>query len=139
MLKKETQLGVSTIEGIGLFSVDFIKAGEEVWMFDGDFDRSFTLEEGLLLPKETRHFLERYAYVSRHSGRIILCTDNARFMNHSDLYNLQESQDIKNGEPRDIAIRDIFPGEELTCDYTAFAKEFDDDFDIHWLSCDVID
>ena len=40
------------------------------------------------LPEHVRTFFERYGYLDRNVKRIILCFDDARFVNHSDTPNV---------------------------------------------------
>ncbi len=66
-----------------------------------------------------REGLTHYGYVDLRLGRLILCSDDARFMNHSERANTASDT---SADPYgvDIAVRDIAPGEELTTDYTSF-------------------
>ena len=48
-----------------------------------------------------------------------LCSDDARFFNHSDEPN---TGSISNDT--DVALRDIQQGEELTCDYRTFDADW---------------
>ena len=45
MLKVETTLGPSAIEGTGLFAGQDIDAGMIIWEFNARFDQSFTPDE----------------------------------------------------------------------------------------------
>jgi hypothetical protein len=55
----------------------------------------------------------------KHSGLYVLCGDDARFLNHSENPNCF---DFYSGEEQDITVaeRDIYLGEELTCNYALF-------------------
>jgi hypothetical protein len=59
--------------------------------------------------------MDIHAFVSIVDGTYVLCSDNAKFMNHSDEPNVDSG-----GVTEDVALRDIQPGEELTCDYRLF-------------------
>lgn len=48
---------------------------------------------------------------------LVLCGDNARFMNHSFEPNCDDRTGVT------FALRDILAGEELTCDYRVFDLE----------------
>ena len=73
------------------------------------------------LPEHVRAFLAHYGYLDRNVKRIILCFDDARFVNHSDTPNVATdyAQDLYG---LDVALRDIAAGEELTMDYAGFEE-----------------
>lgn len=56
------------------------------------------------------------------TGLYVLCADDARYMNHSDDPAARGDYGADPVFGVDIAVRDIEPGEELTCDYTAFDR-----------------
>lgn len=56
-----------------------------------------------------------------------LGVDNDRFFNHSISYNCDELINEENEHPRPtIALRDIHPVEELTCNYVSCDCEMED-------------
>jgi hypothetical protein len=55
----------------------------------------------------------------RLTGKYVLCFDDGRFFNHSDSPNVIDGLTPDTAQSS-IAVRDIFPGEELTCDYRTF-------------------
>lgn len=121
MLLVKTRIGRSSIHGIGLFADEFIPKGTPTWSFNPDFDRAFTEEEFARLPQSARDLILLHAFKSAHTGRYILCTDDARFANHSDNQNcLANEDDWVDGERGDIAVRDIQVGEEMTNRYTDY-------------------
>ena len=71
------------------------------------------------LPEHVREFFSRYGYVDRNLNRLILCFDDARFVNHSATPNIATDYAC---DPHglDIALRDIAEDEELTMDYAGF-------------------
>ena len=87
-------------------------------------DESFSREEVEALPEPKRAQVLSlfHSYVSRYTGKYILCGDDAVYFNHSDTPNVVEDT-IKNGEGLNIAAHDIQKGEELTNDYRAFDPE----------------
>lgn len=122
MLLVKTKLQMSGIQGLGVFADQFIPAGAVVWEQHPQFDIQFppaALDE---FPQYTRDRIMHFAYVDKRTGMGILCADDARFMNHSNDPNTRTFVD-ENGHERDLAVRDIQPGDEITCDY----HEFDDD------------
>ena len=69
-----------------------------------------------------KDYLDRYAYPRRSDPRFIVFeADDARYMNHADDPNC----DFGQGDVA-YALRDIAPGEEMTCDYNLF---FEDGFE----------
>jgi len=105
----------SSIHGLGLFAADRVPAGATVWRFHPMIDRTFDYRRALReLPTAAVAFLERYGHVDHERGPV-LCTDDARFMNHEDKPSLVEGP-----AGVDLAARDLAAGDELTCDYRLF-------------------
>ena len=119
MLLVRTRLDKSPIHGIGLFADQFIPQGTVIWEYYPLIDIKLTQEQIAALPEPCQEQLRRYTYRDKHSRLYVLCGDDARFFNHSETPNCL---DIFNAEEGDltVAIRDIYPGEELTCDYALF-------------------
>ncbi|HXW60187.1 MAG TPA: SET domain-containing protein [Myxococcota bacterium] len=123
MLLVKTKLGLSSIDGIGLFADQFIAKGTRVWQWSDGFDiRVKASELERLSPQALETFL-RYSFLSKRTGLYVLCFDNARFLNHSVTPNLNDTSADDSEEGLDVAIRDIHPGEELTSDYRDFDGE----------------
>lgn len=122
MLLVKTRTGPSPIAGTGLFAAETIPAGAPIWRFKEGFDEAFTREQLGALDERAWEKLRTYAYLSRKSGRYILCADDARFINHSRTPNTTNRSE--SGEPEVVtrAARDIPPGEEITADYNEFEK-----------------
>ncbi|SDI89592.1 SET domain-containing protein [Lutimaribacter saemankumensis] len=119
MMMMRAYLAPSSIEGLGVFSHGPIRKGELVWLYDPRFDVSYFREELDSLPAHFREFLERYTYDHpTDPDRIVLDCDEGRFMNHSDMPNVDLSDPA-----RGTATRDIAAGEELTCDYRQFCAD----------------
>jgi SET domain-containing protein len=123
MLLVRTRLGVSDIEGIGLFADEFIPAGTVIWEMNDVIDLSLTSGEIERLSDISRSQVRKYSYLDKQSGRYVFCGDDARFFNHSDTPNCIDVADGPHGG-RTLAITDIHPGQELTCDYSLFDAEF---------------
>lgn len=114
MLLVRTYLASSPIAGIGVFAADAIRKCTPIWRFTPGFD--------VLLPADFEHggdgsFVEIYTQRCETSGMLLLCADNARFMNHSDDPNVHSAPPLSDPCKADLALRDIAAGEELTCDY----------------------
>ena len=73
-----------------------------------------------LLP-HVQEFFAHYGYLDRNVKRIILCFDDARFVNHSDTPNVATDY-AQDSYGLDVALRDIAAGEELTMDYGGFEE-----------------
>jgi hypothetical protein len=90
-----------------------------MWRLSRGFDLVWHPEEYAAIPMipALRAQIDSYVYLDNKLGLYVLCTDDARFYNHSDDPNTGPgaSNDF------DIAYRDIEVGEEILCDYTRFA------------------
>ncbi len=124
MLLVKTKLGVSSINGIGLFADEFIPKGTVTWKYTPGFDLKYTLKELEKLSEPARATFMKYAFHSKRSGLYVLCFDNARFFNHSFEPNILDADSSESEEGVDIAARDIHPGEEMSCDYRAFDAQY---------------
>jgi hypothetical protein len=81
-----TSLHPSPIHGVGVFTNKPIPKGQVVWVFDARIDLSVPLEEKPNFPPAIQEFLYHLIYVEIMDGRkmMILCADNAKYMNHSN-------------------------------------------------------
>lgn len=101
---------ISEEVGFGVVAKQFIPAGTITWVHD-KLDREFTPFQIQEMDTIYQDILEKYCY-RNNVGNLILCWDNARYVNHSFKSNcLSTAYDFE------IAIRDIQEGEELTDDY----------------------
>src|SRR5438105_13825753 len=121
MLLVPTRLAPSIIHGLGVFAFAPVAKGTPVWRFAKGFDMEFDPDIRDGLPEHVRTFFSQYGYLDRHVNRIILCFDDARFVNHSDTPNVgtdyhQDSYGL------DVALRDIAAGEEITMNYEDFEE-----------------
>lgn len=107
----------SPIHGYGCYTSQPIEAGSLVWVYNDTLDR--VLDGDFLDLWERLH-----AYGSNASGRLILCTDNAAWINFSDNPNLVEAEEL-NGEYCLRACQEI-----ATCSELTVFK--DSDTDSHW-------
>lgn len=121
MLQVKTLLLPSPIHGTGVFAAEDISAGAIVWQFDPE--RDLVLPRDLGAGEGVARYLAHFAYFDSGRNGFVLCGDNAKWMNHSDTTNtravFEEGGFVYD---RDVAVRDIAAGEEITCDYRAFAK-----------------
>jgi uncharacterized protein len=122
MLLVPTRLAQSPIHGLGVFAVAPIAKGAAVWRFAKGLDMEFDPAIVDTLPAHVRSFFEHYGYLDRNMKRIILCFDDARFVNHSDAPNVVTGY-AQDPYGLDVALRDIASGEELTMDYAGFEEQ----------------
>lgn len=121
MLLVSTYVAPSKIEGIGVFAAEPIKKGALIWRLEPSFDRLIPVDKYEAAPPHLKDLLDRYAYPSPdRPGFIVYEVDNGRFMNHSETPNTDFSD--AGGA---TALRDIAAGEELTCNYSDFFKDYE--------------
>lgn len=114
MLLVNASAGPSKIHGTGLIARAPIMAGSIVWEFRPGFDLAMTSEEVRNLSPWSHAQVRRFLYVDIATGRSVLCSDDAKYMNHSD------DPNTRTIGTQTIASRHIDIGEELTCDYAEF-------------------
>ncbi|MCF6110186.1 MAG: SET domain-containing protein-lysine N-methyltransferase [Mesorhizobium sp.] len=116
MLLVDVYLDKSPIQGIGVFAKNHIPRGTLVWKLHPNYDRRIPVE---VYERETgpvRAYLDRYSYPDRRDPNFVVFeADDARYMNHADDPNC----DVASPEET-YALRDIAPGEEMTCNYNHF-------------------
>jgi uncharacterized protein len=96
--------------GFGVFATKFIPKGTIVWALDplDQILQPSVLEE---VDPHRKAIIQKYSY-RNEKGQYVLCWDLGKFVNHSFHANCMGT--AYNCE---VAIRDIYPGEELTDDY----------------------
>jgi hypothetical protein len=107
-------VGRSRIHGKGLIARELIREGMLVWVLKRGFDVELTKDQFDELAPSAREQVARYIYTDVASGMYILCSDDAKYMNHSDTPNTRTEGH------RTVAIADIQPGQEITCNYYEF-------------------
>lgn len=96
--------------GHGVVATAFIPAGTITWVLD-DLDQEFTPEQFQQMDPLYQNILDTYCYRNK-AGNMVLCWDHGRYVNHSFKANcLSTAYDFE------VAVRDIYPGEQLTDDY----------------------
>lgn len=96
--------------GYGVVATNFIPMGTITWVLD-KFDQEFTPDKIEKLEPIYKSILDTYAF-KNNLGNLVLCWDNARFVNHSF-----KSNCLTTAYNFELAIRDIHSGEQLTDDY----------------------
>ncbi len=114
MLHIPTYVAPSRIAGMGLFTAEDLEPGTVIWEYNHGVDWKITPEELEQFPEPYLSWLRHYLYRD-DSGIYVLCGDNAKFMNHDDDPNCDDS-----GPLYTVTRRPIEAGEELTCDYRLF-------------------
>lgn len=116
----------SRIHGMGVFAAEDIPAGTLIWIYNEKVDWRMSEDDLSRFPEPFQSRMRDYSY-RLPSGDYVFCGDNAKFMNHSNSPNCDDSGD------RTVTRRHIRAGEELTCDY----RDFDMDSivaPVPWLS-----
>ena len=122
MLLVKTHLEKSPIHGIGLFASEPIPEGTVVWRLDQRIDILLDAAAIAALAPPARAQIEKYTYLDPVLLRYVLCGDDARFFNHSDLPNCRDAPDQDGGFT--VAARAIAAGDELTCDYAEIDVQY---------------
>ena len=127
MLLVRTFLAQSLIDGLGLFAGQQIPIGTQVWRFDPRIDLILEPDCTTQFPSALKGYFDKYAYLDPKMKKYVVCGDDARFVNHSGDPNLCGIYIVDQEYGNygiDVASREIFEGEELTCDYTSFDADF---------------
>lgn len=120
MLIVATYLDKSPVHGIGVFAKEFIPQGTKIWEFHPWFDLKIPPEVFDKLPPSAREEIEHHLYVPEKDGPYYYEATMGKYMNHSREPNVDFSK-VDEGR----ALRDIYPNEELTCDYRHFMAEWE--------------
>jgi uncharacterized protein len=96
--------------GFGVFATNFIPKGTITWALDG-LDQILDPAYIETLDKHGSEVVKKYAYRNQE-GKYILCWDLGRYVNHSFHANCMGT-----AYEFEVAIRDIYPGEQLLDDY----------------------
>jgi uncharacterized protein len=111
MIHPDTELQfISGDVGYGVFATRPIPRGTLVWTLC-HFDQIYTPEQVARLTKPYQDLIDRFAYINPDAN-YVLCWDAGRYVNHScDPTMLPVGRDFE------VLVRDIAPGDQLTCDY----------------------
>ncbi|MBN1119149.1 MAG: SET domain-containing protein-lysine N-methyltransferase [Bacteroidales bacterium] len=117
MIHPSTELRhISDAIGNGVFATKFIPEGTLVYVKDA-LEITISREEFKNHIPEMQVIIDKYSYVDEN-GNLILSWDIGKFVNHCCNFNT-----ISTGYGFEIAVRDIFPGEEITDEYGVFNLE----------------
>jgi SET domain-containing protein len=117
MLRVPTYVAQSPIAGVGLFAATDLPEDHVIWEYREGVDWRISPSELILFPEPFQTRLRHYLY-QEETGLYVLCGDNAKYMNHSDQPNCDDT-----GGEYTVTCRAIKAGEELTCDYRLFDEE----------------
>ena len=125
MLMVATRIAPSGVHGLGLFADEDIPAGAVIWRFTPGVDVILTELQVLALSEPARQSVLHYAYQTLTRGEYVLCSDDARFWNHSDNANTSYTDLTSRGGYQSVVVasRAIYCGEELTGDYREFDRD----------------
>lgn len=111
MIHPDTELRyINSIIGYGVCATKLIPEGTITWVQD-ELDTRYSPEAVSRLSPEILPHIEKYCFVN-NLGEKILCWDHAKYVNHSF-----KPSCLSTAYDFEIAIRDIYPGEQLTDDY----------------------
>ncbi len=99
--------------GYGVFVTRFIPKGTIVYARD-PLDQAFPPGHPLLADPAVGDVLEKYTY-TEPTGVRVLCWDFGKYVNHCC-----HPTTLTTGYGFEIALRDLFPGDEITDDYAIF-------------------
>jgi hypothetical protein len=101
--------------GFGVFATRLIPRGTIVWTLC-ELDRVYSPADVAAMTAVYRDLIHKFSYVNI-AGEYVLAWDLARYINHSCEPTMRSVRsDI------DIAVRDISPGQELTCEYAFWIR-----------------
>lgn len=104
--------GESLIDGIGLFATEKIKKDELIWSASPEFILKISITDfEKLNPTKQKPWI-KYSY--QIGNCLYMDKDDTRLMNHNCDPNVVDKDEIL------VAKRDIYPGEEITWDYTPY-------------------
>ncbi|MDG3582620.1 MULTISPECIES: SET domain-containing protein [Galbibacter] len=111
MIHPHTELRFISDEiGHGVVATQLIPKGTITWVQD-QLDVVLTPAQVANMSNDYQHIIDYFTF-RNNKGEYVLCWDMAKFVNHSFKSNcLTTPYDFE------IAVRDIYPGEELTDDY----------------------
>jgi len=122
MLTVKTYLAPSSVHGIGLFAAEGIPANSIVWQYNEHIDYIYPEDIFLNICRNTlQNTLQHLLNCSyKRSGRYFYLTDNARFINHSEIANIAFVDDFT-----EVALQEIKPEEEILENYLFSYDESD--------------
>ena len=124
MLYVKTKIAPSKIAGIGLFAAEDIPKGALIWKLKPGFDIVMDKVKLKELSDSAKQQVLNYCYVNPKSKKIIICSDDARFINHSKTPSALDVPTKDGLETEVFAAHNIKKGEEITEDYEIFDEHY---------------
>jgi SET domain-containing protein len=118
MLLIKNYIAASEGKGLGLFASEFIPKGTLIWQFVEGFDTKVHKDKYETLTNIQKNYVDTYFW--KEGDYLYSSCDYSNFQNHSNNPN-----SVCLDEDKMIALRDIYPDEEILVNY----RDFDDDFD----------
>jgi len=111
MMHPDTEIQfISNEIGYGVVATKLIPKGSITWVQD-ELDQVYTPLQISKMREISRQMIDKYSF-RNNKGNFVLCWDKSKYVNHSFRSNcLSTAYDFE------VAVRDIYPGEELTDDY----------------------
>ena len=116
MMHPATEIRPTGIMGVGVFATEFIPRGTIVYVRD-PLEKPISTAEFMQLPPVLRRVVDVYSYIDPDGTRV-LSWDLAKYVNHRC-----ECNTLSTGWGFEIAVEDIFAGDEITDDYGLFNLE----------------
>ncbi len=111
MIHPDTEVRFISEEiGYGIVAIKLIPEGTITWVQD-ELDQVYTPAQVAKMLPFTQEMIDKFTF-RNNKGNYVMCWDTAKYVNHS--FN---SNCVSTAYDFEIAVRDIFPGEELTDDY----------------------
>jgi hypothetical protein len=117
----------SPLHGLGVFATRYIPAGTIWWTGEPDQNIVFIEQAQYNIFQKSAdnnlktnflHFVHQYGYYAGKLDCLILCLDDARYLNHAPNPN---SGTLPDGNPlASVALRNIAKGEEITENYELY-------------------
>ncbi|MGW7344413.1 SET domain-containing protein [Streptomyces sp. NPDC054854] len=118
MLTSGVDIRPSTTDNVGLFATEPIPAGTVIWLPCTKCP-TWSADELGAIPEARFGLLDKYGHLL-DDGSLLLPCMGAFLMNHSCAANVLDT-----GLDFGVAVQDIAPGDELTCDYATFTEDID--------------
>lgn len=129
MIHPDTELRwVNATVGYGVFATNFIPEGTIVYVKD-QLEVCITPDNYLILDKNYKDIIDKYSFIDEKGNRII-SWDIAKYVNHCCNCNTMST-----GYGFEIAIKDIYPGEQITDEYGLFNVEYEMDLSCGYENC----
>ncbi|MCG7523112.1 SET domain-containing protein [Streptomyces sp. OfavH-34-F] len=116
MLTQGIDVRPSRTHNVGLFATEALPTGTVIWLPCTKCSR-WSKEEVADLPPARFRTLDTYGHLLTDGSLLLPCL-GAYLMNHSC-----EANVLDLGLDFGLAVRDIAPGEEITCDYATFVED----------------